>query len=270
MHQNTSGKKTKTVEQEHTKTHTQTLELNNQNCLIECMPFTAPQKIWYFLVFARGNFEDKFSQCATNSDFKSIKSQLIYNNFFIVITSLYRINQSILIQSHTIWMSTSSIFTVILNWKKFNSNPVRRTEQQSRRCETNMYRPVFVVQNLSFVLRFAHCFGIVDDVLRPRRQTEKDRENEWNGSHLVNQCDCVGIVFVFVRMVLCVAANLALSQLAAHIYLCGSFVCSSKSVRASCRVRATWCMCINRTVFFQFTVCRCVSKGKQHSFQCSF
>lgn len=35
------------------------------------------------------------------------------------------------------------------------SNAVRRTEQQSRRCKTNMYRPVFILQNLSFVLRFA-------------------------------------------------------------------------------------------------------------------
>lgn len=43
-----------------------------------------------------------------------------------------------------------------------------------------MYRPVFVVQNLSFVLRFARCFGIVVDVLRARRQTEREnKRTKW-------------------------------------------------------------------------------------------
>lgn len=67
------------------------------------------------------------------------------------------------------------------------------------------------------------------------RARERERQNEGKGSYLVSQCDCVGIsIPVWVRWVFCVAANIALSQLAAHIHLCGSFICRA----AVCPVRA--------------------------------
>lgn len=82
-----------------------------------------------------------------------------------------------------------------------------------------------------------------------------ERKREIQASYFLNQCDCVYVLFfIYIR---------------AYGFVCGS---ESGSFTVGCIHLSTLhtngtCMCFIRTVFFQFTVCRCERKGKQ---QCSF
>lgn len=132
-------------------------------------------------------------------------------------------------------MDTRPIFTVVRKWRKtkYNSNPVRRTEQQSRRCKTNTYRPVFISQNLCFDLRFARYSVASSMQCQQADRASTKAESKGKGSYSVSQCDCVGLyecVCMSAMGFVCGSEYCSFTVGCAHIYLCGSFIFWAASV----------------------------------------